>query len=579
MRQLLLAIPALYLCAAHLHADETAAEAGRTYQGTLSAGDETDEDGTFVDYYSITVQRGQRLVVTLRSNAFDSWLQLHLPEEQGGVQYNDDINGTTLDSQLAHTFTQAGTYRFGATLTGSRTSGAYSIQFESSGGSPRTSSAPGVTRRVVHEGSLAGGDLTLGEGGEYYDLYVLDCLAGDSIQIWTESSFDTYLIARPTGMEQAEDDDSGAGLNAQLQLTANQSGDLEVVVTSASPGQTGTYRLIIDGATQRGGGLNFRGQLATGDESLSSGEYFDTYEFEAAAGDQLEITMQSTDFDSYVILVPPSGENAENDDAENGASWLHSRLDYSCRSAGTYTLIATSAQPSERGAYSLSVHGSSDSRPGNGASTGDVRTGRLEAGDEVYEDGSFVDFYTLSVEAGQTVSATLSSTDFDSWLQLELPEDQGGALYNDDISNETLDARIVHRFTQAGDYRFGATTRSPGTQGAYTLRFDLGAVGAPTASNSGTEVIGGRLEDGDRTLSTSGEYYDHHLLHCAAGDRIRIYTASQTDTYLIVNAPGLDAQLDDDDSGSGLNAEIEFTARQSGDLEIMVTTASPGQII
>ena len=583
MHHPLVALPLLALLPAVGLADETSAELGETYGGTLSALDDTYGDGSYVDYYDLTVQPGQRVVITMRSGSFDSWLQLHLPPEEGGVKYNDDMGEGTLDAQIEHVFERAGTYRVGATSNGAGSVGAYSIEFAGDGAAP-VSAGP-----IVLDGTLADGDRTLGESGEYYDHYVLDCAAGDTIRIYTESPVDTYLIVEAPGTGQLDDDDSGEGLNAELTLTPASSGDLEIVITTASAGQTGAYRLVVEGARQRGGGHRFAGELAAGDETLSSGEYIDSYEFLCARGDELEITMQSTELDAYLILVPPAGDNVENDDSEEGSGWLHSRLRHTCGSTGTYTIIATSAQAAETGAYSILVHGSSSAPTtdapaaplaapaSSGSSAGETYSGRLESGDETYDDGCYVDFYSVDVTAGQTVTATLSSTDFDSWLQLEMPEEEGGSIYNDDLSTSTLDARIVHTFTRAGTYRFGATSRAAGTSGDYTLTIQSGAMAAPTSTSSGTEVRSGVLEDGDRTLGEGGEYYDHYVLHCAPGDQVRIYTASSVDTYLIVKAPGLEAQLDDDDSGEGLNALVEFTSAGSGDLEVLVTTASPGQ--
>ncbi len=63
-----------------------------------------------------------------------------------------------------------------------------------------------------------------------------------------------------------------------------------------------------------------RGRLEKGDDTLSSGEFVDSYEFEGSPGQHVAIDVRSSAFDTYLILKDPAGEQTENDDAQDGAA-------------------------------------------------------------------------------------------------------------------------------------------------------------------------------------------------------------------------------------------------------------------
>lgn len=555
--------------------DDYEAELGHTYAGSLSTSDGSYDDGSFVDYYWLPVRAGERVAVTLRSTSFDAWLQLHLPEEQGGTLFNDDMAEGTLDAQLVYVFEESGEFQFGITSANPGETGAYEVSFERLGG------GGGGEDRVLR-GALGEGDQERYAGGPWADHYLFPCRAGDTVRVRMESNqLDAYLEVQGGGLSSAlTNDDSGGTLDSLVEFTATQTGHVEVVASTPIHRSAGFYMLTVAGARAGGSDLEFDGVLADGDETFTSGEYYDEFTFAAAAGETLVVTMQSTQLDAYVVLRPPTGDAVANDDGFAHPLARQARVEHVCEESGEYTIQATSHQPGEAGAYTVAVHrpdASEQSAAGAvAAALGSSYTGRLESDDAQFADGSFVDYYDLRVEAGDTVTVTLSSADFDSWLYLPLPSSPQGYLVNDDLSPLTLDAQLVHTFQEAGVHRFNATSRASGSIGAYTISFEAGARSAPTAGAADRVTLHGVLEAGDRQLGGEGEYYDHYVLHCADGDRVRVSTASPVDTYLIVQGPGIDGQLDDDDSGDQLNALVEFTAVGSGDLEISVTTASPG---
>ncbi|TAF50811.1 MAG: hypothetical protein EAZ61_11900 [Oscillatoriales cyanobacterium] len=101
--------------------------------------------------------------------------------------------------------------------------------------------------------------------------------------------------------------------------------------------------------------LQEQGRLERGDRTLDSdGSYYDTYTLNGSSGQQLRIELTSTEFDTYLVLLDPSGQPVgENDDRSqsDSNSLLSVRLDRS----GEYTIVANSYDNRGRGSYSLTV--------------------------------------------------------------------------------------------------------------------------------------------------------------------------------------------------------------------------------
>ena len=76
---------------------------GQIRRGTLEPGDWTMSDGTFCDIWYIQAAAGQRVVITLRSRSFDSYLQLL---DQGGTKVadDDDSGGGGGAARITYTF-------------------------------------------------------------------------------------------------------------------------------------------------------------------------------------------------------------------------------------------------------------------------------------------------------------------------------------------------------------------------------------------------------------------------------------------------------------------------------------------
>ena len=139
-----------------------------------------------------------------------------------------------------------------------------------------------------------------------------------------------------------------------------------------------------------------RGRLEKGDDTLSSGEYSDAYTFAGGTGQRAVIDLRSGDFDPYVFVRAPSGEQFDNDDFEGDAS--RSLLSLDLTESGEYRVTVTSYGKGETGGYTLSI----DVGHTAGMAARMDRNGRLEEGDETLTSGEFVDSYEFEGVAGAT---------------------------------------------------------------------------------------------------------------------------------------------------------------------------------
>ena len=95
------------------------------------------------------------------------------------------------------------------------------------------------------------------------------------------------------------------------------------------------------------------GRLEPGDRTLNSGEYVDQYDVQCRRGQTLIVDLHATDFDPYLIVRPPAGEQIDNDDHEGDRT--HSHVEAAPAQDGTCEVLVTSYQPGESGAYELTI--------------------------------------------------------------------------------------------------------------------------------------------------------------------------------------------------------------------------------
>ncbi|MFW6337665.1 MAG: PPC domain-containing protein [Alkalispirochaetaceae bacterium] len=93
-------------------------------ENELGPGDQTVSDGSFVDYYQVQVEEGERVAIVVSSEEFDSYLYVTLPD--GTQESNDDY----VDWNAGFEFIaeESGTVEFGVSSLFSGETGEYSVR-------------------------------------------------------------------------------------------------------------------------------------------------------------------------------------------------------------------------------------------------------------------------------------------------------------------------------------------------------------------------------------------------------------------------------------------------------------------
>ncbi|HEX8244883.1 MAG TPA: pre-peptidase C-terminal domain-containing protein, partial [Longimicrobium sp.] len=361
---------------------------GQRLNGRLTTGDFMRPDGSYADAYVYNGRAGERITVTLRSNAFDAWLVVTDP--RGELREHDDDGAGDLDSQLTLTLPRTGPYLIVANSVAEGATGQYSLSVESGGAAPADggggrgdledidlSRAPAIAQGQTLSGRLTSSDF-LRSDNTYADAYVYNGRAGEQITVTMRSSaFDSWLVIRdPSGRLDEHDDDSGGGNDSQLTVTLPRTGRYLIAANSVGQRATGAYTISVesgrggpDRPTTGGEGisitaLNWRrlptitlgqtvnGRLTTSDALRDDNTYMDAFVYQGRAGERITITLSSGAFDSWLVVNDPNGPLYEHDDNSGGGN--DARLTLTLPHSGPYVIVANSVSRST-GPYTLRV--------------------------------------------------------------------------------------------------------------------------------------------------------------------------------------------------------------------------------
>jgi len=100
--------------------------------------------------------------------------------------------------------------------------------------------------------------------------------------------------------------------------------------------------------------LEVNGVLEPGDPTLSDGSLYDDYTFEGRAGQSVTITLESSDFNTYLLLLNAQGQKIGESGNRNEGN-LNSSLTINLPSDGIYRVIANAFDADGRGQYTLKV--------------------------------------------------------------------------------------------------------------------------------------------------------------------------------------------------------------------------------
>jgi hypothetical protein len=196
-----------------------------------------------------------------------------------------------------------------------------------------------------------------------------------------------------------------------------------------------------------------------------------SYNFTISEPTRIEVTMRADDFDTLVQIGKMEGctytELGANDDGSGEEDELNSRLVASLRDPGTYVVRATSYQQEAVGKYSLTLNRlpPPPAAPAPIALTlGQSVEGTLGATDAMIENSgaeeSIIEssrpyrLYSLTGRAGEEYEITMSSDEFDSFIEIGsmTPLGYSVAMSNDDGGGEDdgLNSRMRVKFKTDG---------------------------------------------------------------------------------------------------------------------------------
>ncbi|PSB13552.1 serine protease [filamentous cyanobacterium CCP2] len=209
------------------------------------------------------------------------------------------------------------------------------------------------------QGQLDNNSSILPADNSFYNAYVFEGRSGQEVVIDMQSSeFNPYLILlTPNGTPLAQDGNNGVP-NSRLAVTLPDSGTYIILANSFAPGETGGYQLELAAATSAARSssplLQTEGLLGESSRTLQDGSLYEEHTFYGTAGQTVTISLESNEFDTYLILLGPSDQVVgENDDASS--STLNSSLTVTLPVTGTYRIIANAYDSSGRGQYLLTV--------------------------------------------------------------------------------------------------------------------------------------------------------------------------------------------------------------------------------
>lgn len=223
---------------------------GQEARGELTGSDPVlSADGSRYDAYGFHARRGQRLLIELRSSAFDAYL--HLGRLSSGrwesLGTDDDGLGRGTDSRLRFLVPADGNYVVYANSERAGATGGYTLLVREAPVPARPTPQP-FARGSSVSGTLADDDAVIDGTWEHYDLYVFDGSVGQQVQLEAASrdfAAQLELGTMDTGVFQMNSRASASrpGGAAVLRYTLMGTTRFYLRVRSARGAATGAYTL------------------------------------------------------------------------------------------------------------------------------------------------------------------------------------------------------------------------------------------------------------------------------------------------------------------------------------------------
>jgi hypothetical protein len=224
------------------------------------------------------------------------------------------------------------------------------------------------------------------------------------------------------------------------------------------------------------------------------------------------------------------------------------------------------------------------------AANGASPRGALSADDLVATGGRRVQVWSLDAAVGDRLQIDLRSGDFDPYLYVVGPG-LGEGLTDDD-GGDGLNARLCLAVEEPGEYRVVASSLSSAV-GGYTLQVarrdgvtngtcpeeeavsgDVDDIAQLSTDGRVLEIgsdVSGALSSSDRTVL--GSPAQAWAFDGVSGESLSVDLLSDDfDAYLMVQGPGLDSWLQDDDGAGGCNSRVTLDLPESGLFRVVASS-------
>lgn len=563
---------------------------GGSVDGEIGAEDATDQDNMVrFDAWIVSVRAGERYEAVMRSDAFDTYIEV-LNDKGEVVARDDDGLGEGTNSRVRFTAPYDGTWTIRARpLSGMSSGGDYTLSLaglEAVAARESTSIAVGQTLT----GEIGSGDAET-DDGTLYDGYAFDGRSDQRVLIALDSdAFDPVLrvgrLENGAFVELAMNDDGpSAGLNSRLSFTPPENGRFEIRAAPLSTGRGGAYSLTLSEAPpppqarQVRLDERVRGELSEDDAVNEAGARADAYSFTGREGQRIRIDMASSAFDTYLELFDANRTSLATDD-DGGPVGTNSRLVFTLPTDGTYTIEAR-AFSDGTGNYSLTVSEVPPEQPPAPIAFG--RTVEGEIGENDGRDGQDrgYDAFVFSGTEGQRIQAIMRSGDFDTYLQIGRPGEEFTALSQDDDGlGEGTDSRLRFTLPETGDYVLRASPLGSEGKGLYSLELtDRGPQPVAGSLLVGTTARG-ELTETDATAENNSVYDAYRVTLKEGEELVILMVSNDVDSFVSIghaDGDSFDILAADDDGLSDTHSKLEWTAPDDGEYEIRAGTFAQGQ--
>ncbi len=560
-------------------AAERSLSIGDSGEGEITAQDPTDTyRGQPHDVWTFEAEAGDGVSITMRSDAFDTYLVLLGPD--GGVVAEDDDGAGELNSMIMTRIAVSGRYEIAASSYGSG-EGAYTLTVERVDPSGLLDPTRAIQITPIAfgddvEGSLDRSDALYRMRDAFSDTYAFEAEAGTPIDISMQSdAFDTFIaLIGPNGSSIATDDDGGQGVNSHLQTTATADGTYRIVATSFSGDITGPYTLSLrnehrsptEGATELATGASTSVAIAGGTGAAW---------FEGSVGEPMLLHVEG-EGQVYVEAYDTAGAMAGYGDTSSGQ-----RVFRVAPTADGPVVATLSSWEMQDGAISLRL----EPEPPMTIEPGRLRVGRSAEGEFTETDArstegaGFVDVYTLELEPGDEV--TVSATGAGAMPTLRVVSPLAETLWNDGtMPFSGTSSRQVIRASVGGQYLI--TVSSWATGETYTLEVIDGVEpaaewpGVTTTPIMDDVPVSASITSDDPVHPERGTGMDVYPLEVEDNALIEVtMTSDAFDTYLEIRDADGEIVASNDDY-DGLNSFIR-TSLGEGSWQIVATQYAGGE--